>query len=116
MKHIKSYRIFENKNKEVVDEFFSVIQGTPEGTDFTKWFVCDPKRTGRVYITPIRGTGVYIPKAFFDKISDNKWKYSYSSSGGTYGEKYGDLRSLFINMITDGVAKNLPPVIKKSEF
>jgi len=116
MRYLKTYKLFENKNKEIIDEFFSVMQGTPEGTDFMKWFVSDPKRTGRVYITPIKGTGIYLPNTFFDKVSDNKWKYSYSSSGGIYGEKYGDLRTLFVEMISDGVAKNLPAGIKKSEF
>ena len=114
MKHLKEYKIFEN-NQQVIDEFFSVMQGTPEGTDFMKWFVADPKRTGRVYITSVRGSGANIPNAYFDKISDNRWKYEYSSAGKRYGEQYGDLKWLFRRMVFDAVIKNLPPGIKKSE-
>lgn len=116
MKHIKSYKLFEN-NQQIIDEFFSVMQGTPEGNDFMKWFVADPKRTGRIYITPKNGTGVFIPSVtYFNKEYNGHWSYRYVSSGNEYGERYGDLKSLFRRFIVDSIIKSIPKGIKKSEI
>jgi hypothetical protein len=116
MRYLKTYKLFEN-NQQTIDEFFSVMQGTPEGTDFMKWFVADPKRTGRIYITTKNGTGVYIPSiTYFDKVSSGQWSYKYVSSGNMYGEQYGDLKSLFRRIIIDSIIKNIPVGVKRAEI
>lgn len=118
MRHLKSYSLFENnKNQPTIDEFFSVMQGTPEGSDFMKWFVANPKRTGRIYITTKNESGVFLPaRTFFDRESDGSWSYRYVSAGNEYGHQYGDLKGLFRRIIIDSIIRSIPPGIKKSEI
>jgi hypothetical protein len=123
MKKITEYSIFEGeKSEEYVIYFNDVLNNTPEGKDFKKWFDIKPVRTGRFYITKKRqivgNEGFEIPsKSYFDPntypVDKKAWYYEFASSNGSYGTTRGELKDLFRDFIITAIKKSRPSSIPK---
>ena len=122
MSRILSYKAFEGKEEENQIEYFNrILDTTPEGKDFQKWFDSKPVRTGRFYIKRKTGTeenkGISIPsKSYFDLGYSGNWYYEFSSANGSYGRTNGDLKDLLREFIMDAIVKCRPSSIQKKKI
>lgn len=122
MSRILTYNLFEGKKEEDQIQYFNnILESTPEGKDFSRWFDVRPVRTGRFYVKRKRDSeenqGMGIPsKSYFDLGNSGEWYYEFSSSSGIYGTTRGNLQDLLREFMIVGIIKSRPSTIQKKKI
>lgn len=102
MKYIKSYSaLFESEKplNPAATRFMRELEKFPLKDIFKSWFTVTPRKTGRISIS-----GGGLPSKQFE------------ASCKVYGNKYGDLQDLFMEIIKDSIRKAAPSYLRKKEL
>ncbi len=115
MLYIKSYSELLEAEKPLKPgemEFMSELEKFPLKNIFKSWFTVTPRKTGRISIS-----GGNLPSvSYFQQNSAGEWFKQYEAAGRIYGNKYGNLQDLFMEVIKDSIRKGAPSYLIKKEL